>query len=504
MSRSSNNVPSHRHAAFMPRMVRLGIITLGLLAWLYIFGRAERVAFTHDEAHTYNTFMSQTYGSIYAQRPLATANNHILNTILMKTVYIWGKKDKLFLRLPNVLAFVVYFVFGALLLSRLVSGGWRLAGMVFLTANAYLLEYFALARGYGLSLALLLMMLYFLVLYVDTGRLWFQAAALGCLLPGILANLALIPLGIITVMLSLFAHAPREQPPGWRERFTRPWQKFIPATTFLVVSLAVLYKPILNLLKAGACYYGGQHGFFTDTVLSLVRNSWPVAGNPWILGAILCGGGAVLLGAAVALVADRRRMDLPVRFFRHVTLLSGLYAFWFIAQHVLLGSPYPINRTALPFVPLFMLMTILLLARTARRRLFQVLAAGTGMILTILFLTGFGLLANFTHTTEWPFDADTPQMLADLQDIHFRNGPSGKITLDAHPLLIPVVNFYRQTGGHVWLRPVNREGGAADPVDYLYTLAADPERLSATGSERSLHFYPRCGTVLLKSHLSDP
>jgi len=67
------------------------------------------------------------------------------------------------LRLPNILAHVVYLICTLVLLKRFQHTILQIAGFVILNLNPFFLDFFFLARGYGLALAFLMMSLYLLV-----------------------------------------------------------------------------------------------------------------------------------------------------------------------------------------------------------------------------------------------------------------------------------------------------------------------------------------------------
>ena len=80
-------------------------LVTGLAALAYIIYKAASNSFTHDEAFTWNRWVFRSYFDIifyYGQD--IVPNNHILNSVLMKTSeWMFGSRE-FALRLPNVLA----------------------------------------------------------------------------------------------------------------------------------------------------------------------------------------------------------------------------------------------------------------------------------------------------------------------------------------------------------------------------------------------------------------
>jgi hypothetical protein len=134
-----------------------------LFIFAYIFLRSISVGFTHDESLSYTILTGN-------ESQLFTANNHWLNTILMKCCSLILGYSEWSLRLPNVLAFglYAYSIIKILQLSKLHYLTIWLAILVFFL-NPFLLDFFALARGYGLGMGFLTFALYqgFRFFYLD-------------------------------------------------------------------------------------------------------------------------------------------------------------------------------------------------------------------------------------------------------------------------------------------------------------------------------------------------
>ncbi|MBD3334777.1 MAG: hypothetical protein GF355_04620, partial [Candidatus Eisenbacteria bacterium] len=125
------------------------LLSTPILVFGYLCLRAALLSFTHDESLSY--FIIAGRGSVWH-----SANNHLLNSLLMWIAKKLFGSGELSLRLPNLLAFPVYAGSCYVILRRGVSEpAPRLAaaaGLVVLTTNPFLLDFFALARGYGLAM----------------------------------------------------------------------------------------------------------------------------------------------------------------------------------------------------------------------------------------------------------------------------------------------------------------------------------------------------------------
>lgn len=117
----------------------------------YVAMRAWRVPLTYDEAASLERYAT---GSWLAVLDFSTAANHFLFTVLMRAAVAVGGTAEWVIRLPSLVAAVGFVTAAAALAQRMASPRLRWPAFILLVCNAYLLEYFALARGYGLALTL--------------------------------------------------------------------------------------------------------------------------------------------------------------------------------------------------------------------------------------------------------------------------------------------------------------------------------------------------------------
>ena len=158
--------------------------------------RAARVPLTYDEANTYLSFISPNFLAVFN---FNTANNHFLSSLLAKISSAMAGSSELVLRLPNLLAYAAYLLFAFLILNRFIKIKIIiLCGYLLLSLNPFVLDYFSLCRGYGLSLGFLMASLFFFFSFLDKAaghkpnslrQLQFSLTAL-CF--GILANFSLL------------------------------------------------------------------------------------------------------------------------------------------------------------------------------------------------------------------------------------------------------------------------------------------------------------------------
>jgi hypothetical protein len=133
------------------RVLHLGVGLVVVSAAAYVVARAVSVPITYDEATSLYRYVQAEPAAL---ADFAAATNHLLNSVLTRAVHAVAGSAPWALRLPNVLAGVMFLVVAARLAGRTHQPVIGAAGAVLLATNPYLLDYFALSRGYGLAAGL--------------------------------------------------------------------------------------------------------------------------------------------------------------------------------------------------------------------------------------------------------------------------------------------------------------------------------------------------------------
>ena len=472
--------------------VLLLFCSVGLLASSVY--RAATFPFTHDESLSF---------AIFNWEPAvgAAANNHLLNTWLMQWCSMLFGNWELSLRLPNVLAHMIYLMCTLVFLKRLQHPVLQIAGFVMLNLNPFLLDFFFLARGYGLALAFLMVSLYLLVRSFEEKRsqgfktyLYLSVSA-GSL--AVLANFAFLnyylPLLLASAWLLLTDVSLR--------RFSR---SCLPAAIALFsasgIFLAVILAKVFKLQRRGRLHFGGHVGFISDTVHSLVRGSlYSISyahATDQAISALLIGVFVGLLLLGLYLCCWRQEVPL----FGLFLLILALAAALPLLQHYLLHTLFPMERAALYYLPLYAVVLLSafhvltgLLSHRWTKMVVLVLPAVIATALSWHFYRSFNTQTCYT----WGYDAHNDVILEIINRDRERHFPGRTVSLSNSWAMEPSLNFYRITRHYTWLAPVTREPISSDDTDYIYAFASDVEELRRDRHIR-LAFYPDTQTVLLR------
>jgi len=477
------------------------LLTMGILAGLlfsYTAARAVMLSFTHDESFTWIHYVQLPLTDIlWFAAP--SGNNHLLNTLLMKGCSLAGGDSEWVLRLPNLAGHLLYLGFSIAILRRIRNPWVRLFGFLLLNLNPFLLDFFSLARGYGISLGLMMGSLYWFLRWISHPKLRNLLLALLFLIPATLANITLVPCFIACWITALALRIPG----------VIPGENPLPAKQWIAVNLsflaagvlltAFLWLPLSRMIEANRIDYGGTTGFWTDSVVSLIKKSCygmsyrhlatEIFSTIWGISLI-----AGFLLWIRSLVRRKEATPFPPSLLLFL-LLFLLTAIGWILQFHLFGTPYLMSRTALSLWPLMAFILTLMLDHPkpgSSLRPYTSLAAG---FLSIPLMINFLLVANVTHTLEWRFDADT-KAIATYLERQRPVRPTLQVTIACSWIYEPTLNYYRLSQGYSWFAAVDRRGPFI-PSDFQVVIPEDADSLKKLNAIPLMR-YPVSGSVLLQ------
>jgi uncharacterized membrane protein len=468
------------------------IIALGLLAYSGI--RSYNLSFTHDESLSYNHMVHHRFADIMTNNTgYISANNHILNTLSMKSAESAFGNSEFALRLQSLLAHILYLLFTFLLLKDTRNNIIILCGFILLNVNPYLLDFFSLARGYAMAISFMLMSIYFFLSFVKTQKGFWLSLVTGCL--AILSNFALITyMGALFVVYECYLLYTYPL----KTHFLTLLRRNIPVVLTIAVMAFICYKPILALLKADQLYFGGQIGFWHDTVTTSIHSF--LYGREYentvftILQAAIIVTIAGFVVSVLYKILTKRSKEIDSTGLLLLALLLVIVSTTLI-EHVLVHTKFLEERFALFIVPLFVLVVVYFFSHLTS--LSKILRMPAMVVIAVLSL-GMSYHAyrsmNSTYTYNWKYDAGTKAMLADLQkEINTDN----KTRLGITWYYEPAINFYRKTKKLDWLQEVDRSGAAGN-FDCYYVAKEDPD-YSKLGDKKVIKEYGIPISVLLKN-----
>ena len=233
-------------------------IVLFLFVFCYLLVRVFFNETLHDEIATYMFYIYQ--GDFKGETIVWDANNHLLNSFICNKLYPIFKDNISLYRLPNLFAFVLYFFGLRELLKELKTKNLRLIALITFCSLTIIIEYFALCRGYGLSLGFFIYGLVFLRNYFKNHKSSTLLFTYLFLIIAISANLTFIVTSLIIFGIICLNQLIHYRSIEKRQHFIHLLFHFL----FLFL-LSPFIKFSFKLKEHGALYYGSLEGIWDVT-----------------------------------------------------------------------------------------------------------------------------------------------------------------------------------------------------------------------------------------------
>lgn len=458
------------------------ILFLGALIISYIATKATITSFTHDESITYTHYVHTSFMDIISYKDPFT-NNHILNTLLMKcSEFLFGNSE-LALRLPNLILLLVYLIYTFFLFQK-TNKILSVCMFLFMCSSLYMMDFFGLARGYGLSYGFMIMSLYHLIKSLEINRnknlILFNVAAL----LATLSNFTLLYFYIAALVaynIFFFINKLRfDNNTDKKENFFR-----INLVSFILFAFAaiVLYEPLRKILKFKVIDFGGKEGFMENTVTSLIYKYFYTSlitplGNIFLKIIILIPIIISLFLIIKNIYHAKKEFFDNAKALIIVNLILLIIPVESIIQHYLLGSDYFFGRFALFLIPLFVLNIAFLLDYWFKiKNRFRIIIISVAILLALLSVNNFCKGIDFYSSADWSYDAETKNAIKELIAYHNKVKPeTDSVKIGINWVFEPTINYYRQTFKINWLLLADRNGLTADD-NYCYIFQEDMDTL---------------------------
>lgn len=299
----------------------------------YIVVRAIYVPLVHDEVATYVHYVHVQ--EFIPGSSMVDANNHLLNSGLSILFDQLLDTSPFSLRLANILSFVVLAFYTFKLSSGFKRGHLQWAFILSILGSHYLLEFYSLSRGYGLSIAFMFGLIYHLKAYLKSFRKMDGALLSLFLLLMLASSLSLLFVGISALGILGFSMLLNSR---LKEVLLL---LMIPG---VIVGAGIRHSIWLN--SFGAFYYGDGGGFWENTVQTL---SLYLSGDSQLMPYVFM---LLFLFSLWTLVIQKHKLSALIEadWIHHALLLGSLIGI-FLA-HLLLDANYPEDRVGLYLYPL--------------------------------------------------------------------------------------------------------------------------------------------------------
>lgn len=362
---------------------------VSIIAFSYIAIRTFTVAITYDECWTLFGYARTPVWDIISYGSPA-ANNHILNSLLTKLCSQFSESE-FAIRLPNLLASIVYFYSAYKISSFYFYNTWQRLGLfTTLIGNFTLLTFFGLCRGYGLSVAFLLFSLFELVSYSQTKRSRHLHLSLLAISLSMYANFSIMP-ALLAIMFTATTIS-------WYNT-KKLWASIrLPLLYTLGVAVLCAY-PIYRMVSMHEAYFGGENDFVHDTIYSVLQGYfgfWAVFEHPGITSYVMLT--VIVAGCISAYTHLKKSFPNHVRYAIPITVLL-VTVLIINLQFYILGVKLPYARTGLYLYPLLMLAFFIFFALIPSK--YQRISVSLCVFMGTISIFNVVKEANFTSTRDW-------------------------------------------------------------------------------------------------------
>ena len=229
--------------------------TLGLftLLWLYIIIRAFTVFYVHDEIVSKWAYMIDWNYIPY--EGYIDANNHFLNSFLGGLFIRLFNSDSIFIvRLANVLAFPIFFWSIVAFKEFFQKKANFFLFLIGISCTHFILDFYSLARGYGLAWSFMLFALYCSAKNLKSTKTYWTLLTVVAWILCIYANLSYLPLSVIGIVYMLL--------------YSLYHKKVFDSLLYLSSAIPIYYflAYSLQLQSIGKLYLGSANDFFKTVV----------------------------------------------------------------------------------------------------------------------------------------------------------------------------------------------------------------------------------------------
>ncbi len=444
-------------------------IPIALLLLAYTTYRACVLSLTIDEAFTYVHFVPQSFLDIVLYRVNVTANNHILNTLLIKLFTSFFGNSELIIRLPSLLGHVTFLIASYLIVKKIKSPAIALLGFILLNFNPVLLDFFSLARGYAMASAFTLMSLNFVLDYylLKEKRVLILSFLFAFL--AVLSNFStLIFYSSLLLIFAFFFLFELKTSATAKELF----KKYVPILLFTLLLAITIAVPIWKLVKDNQLYFGGENGFWIDTVCSLTdctaffksyQTPFTLFLQKLIIVTLICS--IILL--VVTFLRKKENHLLLLTF-----LLLMLPCTISVLQHILIGSMFMENRMGLFLISLFVIHLLFLADSFNFSVAVKNITTSVIALLSITMLCHTVYCADITTSLLWKYDCQSKDLVNDIEAIHDKTNKD--INLGVYVFYEPAVSYYKIRRNLNWLTITNTFTSHI-PCNYYYIASPEQE-----------------------------
>lgn len=443
------------------------MLVMSMLMFIYVLYRAVTASVTFDEVWTFDLAIKPMHDVMFSPDNFTSANNHILNSLLIKPCLAVFGHQLWVLRLPNVVSYFIFCISALLIMQQVTEKKWlRITVFILLTTQIYLLDFFSLSRGYGIAIAFEMMSLCAMIYFWRQSKSVYLFFAFGAVAVSAYANFTWInfylPLwGVLNLML-----LPKYP---LREILRYNVWPFAFATLLSLLS----YKPILLLRELDEFKWGANA--WIDSMHTFAKDLLYL--DDYYLAIVLQVG--LMLGAfiIISILWVHRKQTTPQ--WTNLLFLAAMIGSIIgvsVLQRWILDTMYMDGRKATMYIPLLALLIPCAAELFSPKRMVW----AKGLVFALLFMYGlqFTLLHRPSLIREWWFDEHSHE----VANYIYKHPIQGKrdIIYDWH--YSSALIYYNRFHSHKLLGPCYRyeDSLPTSKVAYYYIMESQLDKVPAS------------------------
>lgn len=488
-SRFMNNLTNNP-----PALVDGAAVIFLLAISFYIFLRAYILSITHDEALTVISQGTTSYLNIFLYKKGIPANNHLINSLLVRFVIGLFGYNEFFIRISGLIGGLLYFIFTYKLTRKLFFRTILFPlSLSLLVLNPYILDFFSLARGYGLSLGFMMASLFYFFDYYQKNYpqytskiiMSFVLMALAVISNFSFLNVFVSLIGAYLIIEFIVAFPSLKKMLSLDALNDNLKKELLYIVTITIALALLIFYPLRKMAKTNE-FYGGNIGFWHDTGTSLIKASIykkeyiPLIFIHFFIIIIIL----FLFIDLITIILYKENLDSSDKGLIIISSIIILTGSSIVFQNILIGTPFLTLRTAICFIPLFTLLVFILWKSLLKNKFKNLWFFENAFIFICGAIILFHYISciNLSHTYDWRYDASTKNAMHQIFAME-KGKDSGKdiITIGATWSLVPSIDFYilKHRGSYKFIVPKGQYTLGPDRLDdYYYVLACDKKILN--------------------------
>lgn len=371
-------------------------LLLGMLLFLLVAYKAFTIGITHDEAYSFWLVKTMSINQMGG-----TANNHWLNsTGIFLFTHLFRSDSVGVMRLQSLIGFIIYLIALLSFVRHIDKVALQVLFLSVFLLNPYVLDFFSLARGYGLSMGLQMMGFYYAYKAFKSRDKRDVLKVFAWMTLALAANYSTLYIYLAfsaVYFLTLIRHRSIKA-----DRMV--WLTI--ALQFLAIATAVTNLFIIR--HFGDLEFGARNSFVEDTLASLVSSSaYGTISRSAAFGIALVLYGILVIPSLVLtfrVITKRDNMEWV-----HFLAVVNLFVLAIIeALHLLFRTPYQAWRTTTVLYPL-MGLTLFFYIYALVSKYLQMKRAIQIIAVALVLLLGFNFIGNasYRYVYEWKWNMDS-------------------------------------------------------------------------------------------------